>query len=260
MFIDSHTHLDHIDREAADLVVEAAEAGVGIIIQSGTNLESSRHAVALAERYPQVFCSVGFHPQEAGLLAGDDLSALEELAVHERVVAVGETGFDFYRDRWPHDLQEEVFVRHLELACRLGLPVVIHTRDAERHTLAVLAEHARGLTVVLHCFSLAAHLDEVLERGYYLSFAGNVTFKNASDLQWAARVTPAAHLLLETDAPYLTPVPYRGHPNRPALVAKTYEFVAGLRGVGVEELAMQVEANVRRAFPRIGATEEGRGR
>jgi TatD DNase family protein len=168
-------------------------------------------------------------------------------------VAVGETGFDFYHDNWPHDVQEEAFVCHIELARRSGLPVVIHTRDAAERTLAVLQKHAGGLTVILHCFSLPHLLDVVVERGYYISFAGNVTYKNAADLQEAARAVPAHLLLLETDAPWLTPVPLRGRPNRPALVAKVYEFVAAQRGLTVDELAAQVEANVHRAFSKIPA-------
>ncbi len=206
----------------------------------------------LAERFPEVFATVGFHPQEAGLLADEGMAGIEELTAHPRVVAVGETGFDFYHDNWPHDVQEDVFVRHIDLARRAGLPVVIHTRDAADHTLdPCWPSTPPGLTVILHCFSLPQRLDEVVERGYYVSFAGNVTYKNALDLQAAARRVPAHLLLLETDAPWLTPVPLRGRPNRPALVAKVYEFVAGLRGVAVEELAAQIEANVRRAFPRL---------
>jgi TatD DNase family protein len=194
---------------------------------------------------------VGFHPQEAGLLTDEQMAGVKELAAHPHVVATGETGLDFCHDKWPHDVQKEVFVRHIDLARRVGLPVVVHTRDAADLTLAVLAERAAGLTVILHCFSLPHRLDEVVERGYYVSFAGNVTYKNATDLQAAARALPGHLLLLETDAPWLTPIPLRGRPNRPALVAKVYEFVAGLRGVNVEELAVQIEANVRSAFPRL---------
>jgi len=251
MFIDSHTHLDHSDVDAAQLVSEAVSAGVGLIIQSGTDFESSLLAVQLAETHAQVFCTVGFHPQEAGLATDEHLAALEELTHHPRVVGVGETGFDFYHDKWPHEVQEEVLVRHLQSARRADLPVVIHTRDAAERTLAVLEEHGAGITVVLHCFSLPDRLEEVVDRGYYLSFAGNVTYKNATDLQDAARRAPADRLLLETDAPYLAPVPRRGRPNRPALVTHTYEFVAGLRGVSVGRLAEQVEANVLRAYARL---------
>ena len=257
MFIDSHTHLDHCKEDAALLVEDAGEAGVDLIIQSGIDLERSRYSVALAERFPQVFATVGFHPQEAGLLTDEGRAGLEELVRHPRVVAVGETGFDFYHDNWPHEIQEEVFLYHIDLARRAGLPVVIHTRDAADQTLRVLGAHAGGLTVILHCFSLPDRLEEVVERGYYISFAGNVTYKNATGLQAAARAVPAELLLLETDAPWLTPAPLRGRPNRPALVAKVYEFVAALRDIGISDLEAQVEANVLRAFPRIAASRGG---
>jgi TatD DNase family protein len=253
MFIDSHTHLDHCRAEAASLLADARGAGVGIIIQSGIDLASSTWSVRLAEQSPEVFATVGFHPQEAGRVGDADMTAVEKLTAHPRVVAVGETGFDFYHDNWPHDLQADVFVRHIDLARRADLPVVIHTRDAADLTLSILAEHASGLTVVLHCFSLPDRVEDVLRRGYYVSFAGNVTYKNAMDLQAAAQAVPAPLLLLETDAPWLTPVPFRGRPNRPALVAKVYEFVAGLRGVAVEELERQIAANVRAAFPRVAS-------
>ena len=259
MLIDSHTHVDHCREDAARLVDEAREAGIGFIIQAGIDLERSRYSVRLAEQFPEVFATVGFHPQEAGRVADEQMDAIEELTAHPRVVAVGETGFDFYHDKWPHDMQEDVFVRHIDLARRAGLPVVVHTRDAPDLTLSVLSDHAAGLTVILHCFSLPLWLDEVIERGYYVSFAGNVTYNSAADLQLAAQAVPAHLLLLETDAPWLTPMPLRGRPNRPALVVKVYEFVAGLRGAAVEELATQVEANARCAFPRL-AERLGSGR
>jgi TatD DNase family protein len=253
MFIDSHTHLDHCREEPAALVADAVSAGVGLIIQSGIDLERSRRAVAMAESLFQVFATVGFHPQEAGLLTDAGRAGLEALVQHPRVVGVGETGFDFYHDNWPHDVQEDAFIYQMDLARRTGLPVVIHTRDAADRTLAVLAEHAIDLTVILHCFSLPDRLHEVVGRGYYLSFAGTVTYKNAPELQAAAAAVPAGLLLLETDAPWLTPVPLRGRANRPALVAAVSEFVAGLRGIETEALASQVEQNVLRAFPRIAA-------
>jgi TatD DNase family protein len=251
VLIDSHTHLDHCDEDPAALIAEAQEAGVGLIIQAGIDLKGARYSVELAERFPQVFAVVGFHPHEAGRFDEAALAEIEALTVHPRVVAVGETGFDFYHDHWPPDTQREVFARHLDLARRAELPVVIHTREAAADTLAVLDEHGSGLTIILHCFSLPHLLDEVVARGYYISFAGNVTYKSALDLQQAARSAPADRLLLETDAPWLTPVPLRGRPNRPGLVAKVYEFVAALRSEAVEDLADQVEANVHRAFPRI---------
>jgi TatD DNase family protein len=249
--IDSHTHLDHSEEEAGHLVADARAAGVGLIIQSGINLESSHYSVLAAERFPEVFASVGFHPQESGLVTDEAFAEIEVMTARPRVVAVGETGFDFFHDNWPHDVQEDAFVRHIDLARRSGLPVVIHTRDAADRTLEVLGRHADGMTVVLHCFSLPLLLDVIVERDYYISFAGNVTYKSAADLQQAARMVPANRLLLETDAPWLTPVPLRGRPNRPGLVAKVYEFVAELRGVTMGQLAVQVAANVGRAFPRI---------
>jgi len=257
MLIDAHTHLDHSEEEASALVTAAREAGVGIIVQSGINLESSRYSVQAAGEFPEVYASVGFHPQEAGLVTAEAMAEIERLAAHPRVVAVGETGVDFYHDNWPHDVQENAFVRHIELARRSGLPVVIHTRDAAERTLEVLEREADGLSIILHCFSLPAKLDLVIERGYYVSFAGNVTYKNATELRDAARGLPGHLLLLETDAPWLAPVPFRGRPNSPALVAKVYEFVAGLRGVPVDALAAEVEANVLRAFPRITRPRAG---
>ena len=258
MLIDTHVHLDHSRKAPAELVADAREAGVGLIIQCGTDLPRSRLSVELAEQFPEVFATVGYHPHEAAKLDDTGLDEIRKLTTHPKVVAVGETGFDYYHDHCPHGVQGEVFVRHLRLAREADLPVVVHTRDAAEDTLAALSEHAEGLTVVLHCFSLPELLDEVVERGYYVSFAGNVTYKNASRLQAAARALPEGLLLLETDAPWLAPMPMRGRPNRPALVAKTYEFVAGLRGVTVEELAGRIQANVSRVFPRLAISFERR--
>jgi TatD DNase family protein len=251
MLIDAHTHLDHCREGAAALVAEAREVGVELIVQSGTDLPRSRRSVELAEQFPEVFATVGYHPHEAASLDDAGLAEIEKWTAHPQVVAIGETGFDYYHDHCPHGVQREVFIRHLDLARRAGLPVVVHTRDAAEDTLAALTEHADGLTVILHCFSLPELLDEVVARGYYLSFAGNVTYKNAVDLQVAAQAVPAHLILLETDAPWLAPVPVRGRPNRPALVAETYAFVARLRGTGIDDLAAQVEANTLCAFPRL---------
>jgi TatD DNase family protein len=214
----------------------------------------------MAARFPQIFATVGFHPQEAGRLDDEGKAGLEELVRHRRVVGVGETGFDFYHDNWPHQIQEDAFLYHLDLARRSGLPVVIHTRDAAEQTLSVLGEQGSDLTVILHCFSLPDHLGEIVERGYYISFAGNVTYKNAPLLQAAAAAVPPDRLLLETDAPWLTPAPLRGRPNHPALVAAVYDFVAALRGLDRVVLAAQIELNVLRAFPRITTARSLDGR
>jgi len=233
------------------LVFAAREAGVGAIVQSGTDVASSRLAVDLAESYDDVWATVGFHPHDAAEADDLSLASIEELARSPVVVAVGETGLDFYRDRSPRDRQEHTFVRHLEIARAAGLPVVVHTREAETRTFELLAAHAPDLTVVLHCFSAVDHVDLVIERGYYLSFAGNVTYKNAPRLRAAAAAAPRDRILVETDAPYLAPEPLRGRPNSPALVPHTYRLLAQELGLLLDQLADLVAGNVARAYPRI---------
>jgi len=257
MLIDSHTHLDHCRESTDELVAGARGAGVGLILQCGTDLARSRKSVELAEQFPEVMAVVGYHPHEAAKLDEDGFAEIERWTEHPRVVGVGETGFDYYHDHCPHGVQGEVFIRHMDLARRSHLPLVVHTREAAEDTIAALDEHGSGLTVILHCFSLPGFLDEVIDRGFYLSFAGNVTYKNAPRLQESASRMPAELLLLETDAPWLSPMPLRGRPNRPERVAMVYEFVAGLRGVSVEALATQVEENARRAFPRVASVLGG---
>lgn len=229
----------------------AGEAGVTCMIQSGTDVASSRVAVELAERFPVVWATVGFHPHEAKVVDEASMAAIEGLTRHPRVVGVGEAGLDYYRDHSPRPVQTDVFRRHVALARGADLPLVVHTREADDHTLALLAEQARGVTVVLHCFSMPGRVAEVVSRGYFVSFAGNVTYKNAEALREAARAIPDELLLIETDAPYLTPVPFRGRPNTPALVVNTYAAVAEVRGVAPEQLAALVRANAGRAFPRL---------
>lgn len=254
-YVDTHTHLDHGEVSAEVLVAEALAAGVDTIIQSGTDAPSSVLACVLAGRFPSVFATVGIHPHDAADVTEESWDLLDELVADPRVVGVGETGLDFYRDLSPRDAQETVFLRHIDLARRSGLPLVIHTREAEDRTLEMLAAHARDLTVVLHCFSMPRRLNEVVARGYYTSFAGNVTYKNALPLQEAAARVPAGHLLVETDAPYLTPEPLRGRPNAPDRVVHTYRFLAELRGMEVEALAGLVAENACRAFPGLSSAD-----
>lgn len=258
MYIDAHTHIDHCLpegqrtlRDAAGIIVPATQAGVTTVIQSGTDVGSSLWAVHAAAALPTVWATVGFHPHDASRAEEDALACIAALTAHPRVLAVGEIGLDYYYDHSPRDVQRETFVWLLELARDASLPVVIHSRDAEDDTLRLLAEHAGDVDVVLHCFALPHRLAEVMERGYYVSLAGNVTYKNAVALQEAARTVPDHLLLLETDAPYLAPVPHRGRPNTPDKVVDTYRFVAGLRGVSVEELAAQVRRNAQVVFPRL---------
>jgi TatD DNase family protein len=246
--IDSHTHLDLCEPPNTELVAAAERAGVTRILTVGTGSDSCRAALAAAEAFPQVYAAVGRHPNYA---TGFDDAALEELyalAVHPRCLAIGETGLDYYRDYAPRADQERAFAAQIELAREVGKPLVIHTRAAEQDTLAQLATEAEGVSVVMHCFSMPAHLEECLQRGYAISFAGNVTYKSAAELAAAARRVPDERLLIETDAPYLTPQIVRKHPNQSAFVAHTAAFLAELRGVSVEELGAVVTDTAARVF------------
>jgi TatD DNase family protein len=246
--IDSHTHLDLCEPPDTELVAAAERAGVTRILTVGTGGVSCRAALAATEAFPQVYAAVGRHPNYASGFDDADLAELRALAAHPRCLAVGETGLDYYRDYAPRADQERAFSAQIALAREVGKPLVIHTRAAERDTLDRLAAEAQGVSVVMHCFSMPAHLDECLERGYAISFAGNVTYKSAADLADAARRVPDERLLVETDAPYLTPQPVRKHPNQPAFVAHTAAFLAELRGVTVDELGAAVQGTAARVF------------
>ncbi len=246
--IDSHTHLHLCEEHDADLVELAVSAGVTRMLTVGTNGSSCRAALAAAEAFPQVYAAVGRHPNEAHGFDGADLAELEALAAHPRCVAIGETGLDFYRDYAPRADQERAFSAQIELAKATGKPLIIHTRAADDDTLAMLAAEAEGVCVVMHCFSMADRLEECVDRGYMISFAGNVTYKSAADLAEAAKRVPGERLLVETDAPYLTPQAVRKHRNQPAFVTHTAAFVAELRGVSPSELGTTVERNAARVF------------
>jgi TatD DNase family protein len=246
--VDTHCHLDVCEPPAAELVARAAEAGVGRVATVGMNPGSIEAALAAAREHAEVVAIVGRHPHETEGFGDADLEQIERAAADEHARAIGETGLDYYRDNAPRDDQRRAFEAQLELAGRLGLPVAIHTRAAEDDTFAMLREHAAGTTVILHCFSAPDRLEECVERGYLCSFAGNVTYPKAGDLQAAARELPDELLLVETDSPFLAPQPVRGRPNEPANIRHTAEFVAELRGVDYDELERTVEANAGRVF------------
>jgi TatD DNase family protein len=246
--IDSHTHLHLCEPPDTELVAAAEAAGVTRMLTVGTDGASSRKALAAAEAFPNVYAAVGWHPNEAKGFDDADLAELSALAAHERCAAIGETGFDFYRETAPRADQQRAFAAQIALARETGKPLVIHTRAADEETLDQLESEAGECSVVIHCFSMPARLDECLERGYAISFAGNVTYKNAADLAEAARRVPEDSLLVETDAPYLTPQVVRKERNQPAFVAHTVAFLAGLRGVSVGELGVTVERNAARVF------------
>ena len=250
--VDTHCHLDSCRAPLTELLDRARAAGVDRLATVGTDSESAERALAAAREHPQVRAIVGVHPNYAsGFEAGTVREHDERLDSHARapeVCAVGETGLDYYRDHAPREHQRRSFEAHIELARELGLPLVIHTRAAEEDTFDMLRERAEGLTVVLHCFSAPGRLDEAVERGYMCSFAGNVTYPSAADLQDAAERVPGELLLVETDSPYLSPQPVRKQANEPANVTLTARFLAERRGVPYEELEALVERNAARVF------------
>jgi len=245
--IDTHAHLDALD-DAAQALNRAREAGVGRVVTIGTSLDSCRAMLELAEQEQGVFVSLGLHPHEAGEAGSSEVAELRDLIDHPKAVAVGETGLDHFRDYAPHDRQLELFRAQTELAVEADKPIVVHTRAAEDETLAVLTELPENCRVVLHCFSSLRLLGSALERGWFVSFAGNVTYPKATELRTAAARVPADRILAETDSPYLTPQAVRGRRNEPAYVMHTLAVLAEARGEDPEELGRTIDANASAAF------------
>lgn len=247
--VDTHAHLGFCEPQDADLVAEAVQAGVRRMLTVGTDEDANRGALAAAEAHEEVLACVGRHPNEAEGFDDAAASEIERLAAHERVRAIGETGLDYYRDGAPREQQRAAFEAQVEIARRASLPLVIHMRDAVEDTFEVLRSAADGVTVILHCFSAPPeHVPEAAERGWYCSFAGNLTYPRAEVLREAARLVPDELVLVETDSPYLAPQPVRGKPNQPANVVATAERLAEVRGVPYGDLERTVEANAARIF------------
>lgn len=252
--IDSHAHLFLCEGSEDELASAASEAGVRRILDVGLDERTNAGVVAAAERHASVFAAVGRHPNDSTGFDDAAAAAIAELARHEKVRAIGETGLDFYRDTAPPAEQRRAFAAQIEIAQDVGLPLVIHVRDAEGESAAVdevfdtLDARAPGLTVVLHCFSAPARVADAAERGWYCSFAGNVTYPRSEELREAAAQVPEDRILVETDAPYLTPQAMRGERNRPANVVATARLVAEVRGVSYAELERTVEANAAALF------------
>lgn len=251
---DNHCHLEIVDGDdplgLSEQLARAASAGIAGVVQASGDVESSRWAVWAAEHHPQVLAAVAIHPNEAPTYeaAGgldEAIAVIDELAAHPRVRAIGETGLDFFRtDAEGQPAQYRSFEAHIALAKKHGIAMQIHDRDAHDEVLRLLESVGAPEKTVFHCFSGDAEMARIAaDRGYYLSFAGNITFKNAQNLRDALAVTPAERILVETDAPFLTPVPHRGRPNAPYLVPITLRFMAAELGVSVDELAAQVAAN-----------------
>lgn len=256
MLIDTHTHLDdpRFDHDREGVVARAQEAGVHTFITIGCDLATSRAAVALADRYPFVYATVGVHPHEVRHVKDDWFTELRDLARHPKVLAYGEIGLDYHYDHSPRDIQRARFREQVRLARELTLPIVIHTREAQEDTIGILKEErASELGGVFHCFSGDAWLaKDALDLGFYVSFSGVITFHNATMLREIAVTVPMDRLLIETDCPYLTPVPHRGKRNEPAYVKLVAEQIARVRSarepMNVEEVGQITSANARRAF------------
>jgi TatD DNase family protein len=251
--LDSHAHLDLMDTSVDEALDAARSVGIDVVVQVGVDLPSSRWSAQVAAQYDQVHAAVALHPNEAGRGAATDeaLREVEQLAALPQVVAVGETGLDFFRTETAEGqrLQEESFRAHLAIAKRTGTALVIHDRDAHDDVVRVLLEEGAPDRVVFHCFSGGAELARTCaDHGWFMSFAGPVTFKANDALREAVQVAPAELLLVETDAPFLTPMPYRGRPNAPYLVPLTVRAMAQTKGVDLDELCGTIAANGRRAF------------
>ena len=248
MLIDSHCHLNYkgLVEEQAAVLDRARAAGVGAMLNISTRASEWDDVIAVAEREPDVWASVGIHPHEADIHPDVETSTLVERAQHPRVVGIGESGLDFYYDRSDRDRQRASFRSHVAAARETGLPIIVHTRDAEDDSYAILAdEMGKGAySGVIHCFTASADFArKALDLGLYISMSGIVTFKNAKDLQAVAKEVPTERLLIETDAPFLAPVPHRGKSCEPAFVADTARFLADLRGESAEDLGAATSAN-----------------
>jgi TatD DNase family protein len=246
--IDSHTHLHVCKPDDAELVAAAVAAGVDRMLTVGTNGATCREALLAAERFPQVLAAIGRHPNEATGFDDADAAELHALAEHPRCAAIGETGLDYYRDYAPRADQRRAFEAQIELARAHGKPLVIHTRAADDDTIDVLRSQAGGVRVVMHCFSMPDRLEECVDEGWWISFAGNVTYPKAQELAAAAQRVPDELLLVETDAPYLTPQAVRKERNQPAYVVHTARFVAERRGIEYDELELLLARNAAGLF------------
>lgn len=254
IFVDSHCHIDgkEFDSDREDVIKRANDAGVKAMLVVGTgeadNFENFERAVALAEQHDNIFASIGVHPHDAKTFDAQSEEKLINLAKSsKKVIAWGEIGLDFYYDHSPRDVQIDVFRRQIRIARELNLPVIIHSRDADDETVEVLTEECSSKDFrggIMHCFGGTAEMArELMDISFLISFAGNVTFKKADNLRDAARVVPLGKLLIETDCPYLTPVPFRGKRNEPMFVVETAKFLADFYGVEVEKLANRTTQN-----------------
>ena len=250
---DSHAHLDdEAFDDDRDEIIENCSARLKGVINPGSDMDSSKKAVKLSEENAVIYSAVGFHPHEARLMQPKDEEVLAELAKNKKVVAIGEIGLDYYYDYSPRDVQKTVFIRHLDLARQLSLPVIIHDRDAHGDILEIIKNEGQGIRGVFHCYSGSWEMAKViLKMGWYISFGGSLTFKNAVKTVEVAKNIPDDMMLLETDSPYLTPVPYRGKRNNPCMVEHVCTKMAELKDMEFEQVADITTKNVMALFNRI---------
>ena len=252
MLVDSHCHLDYYsEAEIEDVLRRAAEAGVGHMVTIGVRMAQAATVKALAERFPQVWGTIGVHPQNAGEAPLPEVPEIVAAAEHPRIIGIGESGLDYFYDKAPREVQQESFRRHIRAARETNLPLVIHARDADADISAILREEREGgsFPFLLHCFSSTRGLaEDALAMGGYVSFSGILTFPKSTELREIAKDVPEDRLLVETDAPYLAPVPFRGKRNEPSYVAHTAKVLADLRGLSAEGLAARTSENFHRLF------------
>lgn len=251
MLVDSHCHLDYFENEIEEILARAAEAGVGEMVTIGVRMSQAAKVKEIAERFPNVWGTVGVHPQNAGEGPLPDVAEIVAAADHPRIVGIGESGLDYFYDKAPREVQQEGFRRHIRAARETDLPLVIHARDADADISRILREEREdgAFPFLLHCFSSGRELaEEAVEMGGYVSFSGILTFPKSEELREIARILPQDRLLVETDAPYLAPKPFRGKRNEPSYVPHTAAVLAELHGVSAEAMAEQTTTNFRRLF------------
>lgn len=251
MIFDSHAHYDssQFDEDRAELLNSMQENGVGMIVNVCADWDSVTEVVDLVQSYPFMYAAVGMHPDEVGDLDEERFEFLRAQCQKEKVVAVGEIGLDYYWDNESHDIQKKWFVRQLDLARELGLPVIIHSRDAAEDTLKIMKEHAQGLRGVIHCFSYSKEVaGEYVKMGFHIGIGGVVTFKNGKKLKEVAEIVPLERILLETDCPYLAPEPYRGKRNSSLYIPHIAQAIADIKGISYEEVVAQTERSAKMLF------------
>ena len=251
MIIDTHAHYDdeQFDTDRDELLKSMHDGGIGLIVNAASTLESWGKIQRLTEEYPFVYGAVGIHPDEAGTLTEEHMSEMERLSDLEKIVAVGEIGLDYYWDNESHDVQKKWFIRQLELAKKKDMPVIIHSREAAADTMEIMRGYASGMRAVIHCYSYSVEMArEYVKMGYYIGIGGVVTFKNAKKLVNVVKEIPLTSIVLETDCPYLAPVPYRGKRNSSLYLPYVAEKIAEIKGVSIEEVVRQTEENSRKLY------------